>query len=164
VPLLREEGTMNPALNGNGGRRGTASCPFRHVLVGWDGSPDSVMALRTAVAIVGDAPGRVTALAVVPDPRPPEDGHDKPADVEHAREAFEMVQAGMAGAPCRVNLHTAEGRHVARSICDYATEHGFDLLVLGRHGDGGLLHPKLGHIAEAAARGSKIPVLLVSAS
>jgi nucleotide-binding universal stress UspA family protein len=70
----------------------------------------------------------------------------------------------VAGAPCRVNLHTARGRHVARSICDYATEHGFDLLVLGRHGDGGLLRPKLGHIAEAAARGSKIPVLLVSAS
>ena len=138
--------------------------PFRHVLVGWDGSPDSVMALRTAVATVGDAPGRVTALAVVPDPRPPEAGHDTPDGVTHAREAFEAAQAIVAGAPCRVSLHTARDRHVARSICDYATEHGFDLLVLGRHGDGGLRHPKLGHIAEAAARGSKIPVLLVSAS
>jgi nucleotide-binding universal stress UspA family protein len=47
-------------------------------------------------------------------------------------------------------------------VCDYATEHGFDLLVLGRHGDGGLLHRRLGHVAEAAARAGKLPVLLLS--
>ncbi len=52
---------------------------------------------------------------------------------------------------------------MARSICDYADEHGFDLLVLGRNGDGGLLHHKLGHAAEAAAKSSRIPVLLLSA-
>jgi nucleotide-binding universal stress UspA family protein len=69
-----------------------------------------------------------------------------------------------AGSPARISLHTARSRHVARSICDYATEHGFDLLVLGRHGDGGLLHPRLGHIAEAAARAATVPVLLISAS
>lgn len=45
-----------------------------------------------------------------------------------------------------------------------SAEHSFDLLVIGRHGEGGLIHPKLGHIAESAARGCKIPVLLVSAS
>lgn len=155
---------MFPALHGNGDQRGMASCPFRHVLVGWDGSPDSVVALRTAVAIVGNTPGRVTALAVVPDPQGAEAGSGMPASEGHVREAFEAARVSVAQAPCRVGLHTTQSRHVARSICDYAAEHGFDLLVLGRHGDGGLLHPKLGHIAEAAARGSKIPVLLVSAS
>ena len=52
---------------------------------------------------------------------------------------------------------------MARSICDYADEHGFDLLVLGRHGDGGLLRHRLGHVAEAAAKSSRIPVLLLGA-
>ena len=64
----------------------------------------------------------------------------------------------------RMNLQTAESRHVAGSVCDYAAEHGFDLLVIGRHGEGGLIHPKLGHIAESAARSCRIPMLLVSAS
>lgn len=63
----------------------------------------------------------------------------------------------------RIDLHTAQSRHTADSICDYAAEHGFDLLVVGRHGDGGLTHPKVGHIAESAARSCKVPVLLISA-
>jgi nucleotide-binding universal stress UspA family protein len=157
---------MSPVPDSNHQRPGVFANPFRHVLVGWDGSPDSVAALRTAVAIIGSAPGRVTALAVLPAPPRREARLDgAPASADHAREAFEFAQAAAAaGSPARISLHTAEGRHVARSICDYATEHGFDLMVLGRHGDGGVLHPKLGHIAEAAARASKIPVLLVSAS
>ena len=46
--------------------------------------------------------------------------------------------------------------------CAYATEHAFDLLVLGRHGDGGTLHPRLGRVPEAAARASAVSLLLVS--
>jgi nucleotide-binding universal stress UspA family protein len=155
---------MVPAPDSSHGRPGLASCPFRHVLVGWDGSPDSVVAMKTAVAIVGSAPGRVTALAVLPSSQQPEDRHEAPASADHAWEAFQFAQtAAAAGCAARISLHTTHGRHIAESICGYATEHGFDLLVLGRHGDGGLLHPKLGHVAEAAARASTIPVLLVSA-
>lgn len=155
---------MPPAPNSNQGQAGVASCPFRHVLVGWDGSPDAVAALKTAVAIVGNTPGRVTALAILPQSRQPETEHDAPA-AGPTWEAFQVAQAAAAAnSPARVSLHTVQSRQVAESICDYATEHGFDLLVLGRHGDGGLLHPKLGHVAEAAARNSQIPVLLVSAS
>lgn len=156
---------MFPAPNSSHDQPGMASCPFRHVLVGWDGSPDSVAALKTAVAIIGNAPGRVTALAVLPESRQAEAEQDAAGSMEHTREAFHVAQTAAAtGSHARISLHTARGRHVAKSICEYATEHGFDLLVLGRHGDGGLLHPKLGHIAEAAARSSTIPVLLVSAS
>ena len=51
-----------------------------------------------------------------------------------------------------------------KSICQFASEHAFDLLVLGRHGQGGILHPKLGHIAQETARIATVPVLLVSAA
>lgn len=156
---------MLSASSSSHGEPGLASCPFRHVLVGWDGSPDSLAALRTAIAIVGNTPGRVTALAVLPESRQAEDGQADPASASGVWEAFQRARnVAAASSPARINLHTAHGRHVAESICDYADEYGFDLLVLGRHGDGGLLHPKLGHIAEAAARHSSIPVLLVSAS
>jgi nucleotide-binding universal stress UspA family protein len=144
------------------------SNPFRQVLVGWDGSPGSVAALRTAAAIVGDGPGRVIALAVLP--RPPRRAEDldqagrEDARAGHARQAFEAARSAIAGSwPTRISLHTEEGRDAARALCDHATEHGFDLLVLGRHGDGGVLHPRLGHVAEAVARASRIPILLVGA-
>ena len=155
---------LSPPSSGHG-EPGPAPCPFRHVLVGWDGSPDSLTALRTAIAILGYTPGRVTALAVLPQARQPEDGQGNPASASQVWEAFYLARnVAAAGSPARISLHTAHGRLVARSLCDYAGEHGFDLLVLGRHGDGGLLHPRLGHTAEEAARRSPIPVLLVSAS
>jgi nucleotide-binding universal stress UspA family protein len=148
-------------------RPALASNPFRQVLVGWDGSPGSVAALRTAAAIVGDGPGRVIALAVLPRARhleqePGPAGTD--ADGGHARQTFEVTRSAIAATvPARISLHTEEGRDAARALCDHAAEHGFDLMVLGRHGDGGVLHARLGHVAEAAARASRIPILLVGA-
>ncbi len=62
-----------------------------------------------------------------------------------------------------MTLETAESRQASKSICEFAAEHAFDLLVLGRHGQGGILHPKLGRIAQETARIARVPVLLVSA-
>lgn len=125
-------------------------------------------ALRTAAAIVGDGPGRVIALAVLPTSSHLEEDTDQAgtetASNDHLHQTFEATRSAIAArSPVRISLHTQVGRHPARSLCDHTTEHGFDLLVLGRHGDGGVLHARLGHIAEAAAREGRIPVLLISA-
>jgi nucleotide-binding universal stress UspA family protein len=150
------------------GPRGMFSGPFRRVLVGWDGSPGAVAALRMAAAIVGAGPGHVVALAVQAGPphleAEADQGGEMPASMRRAAETYELIRASIAPVPpVRISLHTAAGRQVAPSLCNYAAEHGFDLLVLGRHGEGGILHPRLGHVAEAAARASQIPVLLLSA-
>jgi nucleotide-binding universal stress UspA family protein len=159
---------MIPAAESQGDRPAPVSNPFRQVLVGWDGSPGSVAALRAAASIVGNGPGRVIALAVLPrvahlEEEPDQAGADATSG-GHARHTFEVTRTSIAATlPARISLHTEEGRDAARALCDHANEHGFDLLVLGRHGDGGVLHSKLGHVAEATARASRIPVLLVGA-
>lgn len=145
------------------------SGPFRRVLVAWDGSADAVVALRTAAAIVGPGPGHVVALAVLTTPAPQEAAEDGPAgataQAHRVEAAFETARESMAkGHPVKVTLHTVRARQAQGPVCEYAVEHGFDLLVVGRHGDSGLIHPKLGHVAETAAKTCKIPVLLVSAS
>jgi nucleotide-binding universal stress UspA family protein len=141
-------------------------CPFRRVLVAWDGSPDSVTALRTAAAIVAGTPGHVVAFAVLPPSPPRETGDDGPgaSAAQHARDAFELARHSLSTRSVPVTLETTEGRQVPKSICQFASEHAFDLLVLGRHGQGGILHPKLGHIAQETARIASVPVLLVSAA
>jgi nucleotide-binding universal stress UspA family protein len=156
---------LPPSDDGHEQQHGN-SCPFRRVLVAWDGSPDSVMALRTAAAIVAGTPGHVVAFTVLA-PSPPHeaehDGPDTPEAVQHAREAFGRALDSLGTRSVPVTLETTQGRQVPRSICEFAAEHAFDLLVLGRHGQGGILHPKLGRTAQETARIARVPVLLVSA-
>jgi nucleotide-binding universal stress UspA family protein len=161
---------VNTSAGSSAARQAAAPCgPFRRVLVAWDGSADSIAALRTAASVVGGPAGHVVALSVLAAAQRTEATDDRPSSASpHARRiraAFETTRAAIArNSGVRIDLHTAEGRQVAASVCDYAAEHGFDLVVIGRHGDGGLIHAKLGHIAESTARACKIPVLLVSAS
>jgi nucleotide-binding universal stress UspA family protein len=157
-----------PASDGSNDGPPPAPGPFRQVLVGWDASPDSVTALKAAAAVAGGARARVVAFAVLPvsPPReaPEDDEGELSAGIRHLKETFESALASIAGTPgTEIRLHTEEGRDVAGMLCAYANEHAFDLLVLGRHGDEGILRPKLGHVAHAVARTSRIPVLLVSA-
>lgn len=78
-----------------------------------------------------------------------------------AEARFERMRGPTAGV--RMSLHMVEGTEVGKTVCAYAAEHGFDLLVLGRHGNGGRLRARLGRVAETAARDSAVPVLLLSA-
>lgn len=143
-----------------------SAAPFRRVLVGWDGSADAAEALSVAASVVGGDHGHVVALAVVP-----QAPHSESADDEAERAAirrrvedgFERARhATPAVREARVSLAVVENKQVGPAVCAYAEEHGFDLLVLGRHGDGGALRARLGRVAEAAMRDSAISVLLVS--
>ncbi len=158
-----------PAVDGTRDEVGAAGGPFRRVLVAWDGSAHSVAALRTAAAIVGAGPGHVVALAILPPSVPAEAWQDhageEPEDRRWVQEGFARARDSIAEtSPAQIDLRIEEGRHPAQSLCAYASDHVFDLLVLGRHGDGGMLHPRFGHVAKAAATASTVPVLLVSAS
>jgi len=120
---------------------------FREILVGWDNSPGAAAALHAAAAIAADDAVHVTALAVLRPAPHTEDIDEGTADFEgrrdFARETFGKARATLDD-----------------TVCEYAQDRGFDLLVLGRHGAGGLLHPRLGHVAATAARKSGLPVLL----
>ena len=158
---------MTPAADGSPAHPAAAG-PFRRILVAWDGSADAVAALRTAAAMACDGRSHVVALSVISGAAPRESGSAVgTGQSEHARRAaaaFEATRTTIAKtSSARLTLHTIESPQIAGSVCEYASDHGFDLLVVGRHGDGGLVHPKLGHIAESAVRSCPIPVLLVSA-
>jgi nucleotide-binding universal stress UspA family protein len=130
--------------------------------VGWDCSPGAASALRAAAAIAG----HVVALAVVqplPHVESAEEGaaemarRRRQAEEGFAKARDELPDSGRAA----LTLHIVEAADTARTLCGYAREHGFDLIVVGRHGVGGAFHPRLGHVAQAAARNSEVPVLLM---
>ncbi len=139
--------------------------PYRRVLVGWDASTDAIAALDAATAIAGGREGHVVALTVLPRVAHLEsaDGEQAPARWQ-AQERFEQARQALRVRTVRISLHMIEAEKAGSALCEYAADHGFDLLVLGRHGHGGSSRHHLGQVAEAAARGSAIPVLLLSRS
>ena len=143
------------------------AAPFRRVLVGWDASAGAAEALGVAAAITGSDSdsGHVVALAVIPQAWHAEDDEaGRAATRRRLEEGFERTrQAVPAVRSAWVTLAIVEDARADAAVCAYAEEHGFDLVVLGRHGDGVALRPRLGRVAEAAARRCAIPVLLVSA-
>ena len=139
--------------------------PFRRILVGWDCSPGATAALRAAMAVASDEAARVVVLAVLKPAPSTEEAAEGAADFDgrqrFAEESFAKACATVPDAQrARVTLRFAQSGDAARTVCDYAQQHGFDLLVLGRHGTGGVLHPRLGHVAATAARKAGLPVLL----
>jgi nucleotide-binding universal stress UspA family protein len=141
---------------------------FRRILVGWDASRDAAAALRAAAAIAGDEQAHVVALAVLAPGGHAETAAERSADKaavqDRVRRPFEELCLELAGSGCaRMTLQFREDRNIVGALCGYAAEYGFDLLVLGRRGDASIAAGKLGRVADAAARNSTIPVLLISA-
>lgn len=139
--------------------------PPRRILVGWDCSPGAAAALRAVAALAADGTATVVVLAVLKPAPHTEDAEEGAADFDErqrfAEKSFARVREELPGSLReRVSLRFAESGDAAGTVCEYASRHGFDLLALGRHGTGGVLHPRLGHVAATAARKAALPVLL----
>lgn len=136
---------------------------FRRILVGFDGSDGARRAARIAVALASDVAGEAKILVVIPPPASETD--------EDRRHAFD-AEAGPLRRMVEQELTLTEHAHASTSIDvvsdarpaqfleRYALEHGYDLIVIGRHGREGGSHPGLGRVAHELAGRDSIPVLL----
>jgi nucleotide-binding universal stress UspA family protein len=122
------------------------------VLVGYDGSPQSVAALDAAVELLGERLGRVTAATVVP--------YDHLPEVERlaSKQLGRLAERPGAVTP---DLKLLRG-HPSLALCEYAVDSGYELIVVGTRGTG-ITKAILGSAASELARDSTVPVLLVGA-
>jgi nucleotide-binding universal stress UspA family protein len=154
---LRRDRDAHPHVF-SAGAKGTGAVD---VLVGLDGSPESRAAMRAAVALLGPRIGRFALATVL-------DFETAMPDVElledagwvDARRRFAAELAGTAAtiegvAPATVLL----GGPPARSLAEYAEEHGYELLVIGRRGKG-LSKMVLGSVASELVHRATVPVLI----
>ena len=115
--------------------------------------PSAENALRTAACLVAGSGGHVVALAILTPARHAETGEERALEsATHRRQAedrFEEVLRRLAAeTDARITLHLAESRHIATALSNYAAEHGFDLIVVGRHGEGGTLRSGPGKVPQ----------------
>ncbi len=149
--------------------------PFRRVLAGFDGSPDAADAIRAAAALVARDGGHIVALSVIRRAsRADGDGDgdrggDQDGEGRNLAQLAETVFGELrrdlpAGSAVRMSAQVvyADRDTPAQVVTRYAAEHGFDVLVLGRHGDGRRRKSRLGQVADTAVQGCSVPVLLLS--
>lgn len=137
---------------------------FRRVLVGFDGSASSLQALRVALGVATHGSGEATVLIVIP-PTHGETEADRIASFDDdARSLQAMAQQELdaaRGEDLTTSLHVVSAEHPAKTLASYAEAHGYDLLVVGRHGRERAMHGGLGKVARELADASPCPLLLV---
>jgi 8-oxo-dGTP diphosphatase len=120
---------------------------FRRILVGWDGSEPASAALRLAVTFGGE----VEALAVF---SPARGQHGPGPERRRVREALTSQLDGR-----HVRFHAiVEETTPAGALAGFASDHGFDLIAVGRPSAG---RDGDGTVSALATR-ARVPLLVVS--
>jgi nucleotide-binding universal stress UspA family protein len=132
---------------------------FGRILVGWDGSTDAELALLAAASLASGVHSEVVALRVVERSthrwRKGASGGDEAPDLlDHAAEIAEELH---------LRHETIEADNAAAALDNYAAEHGFDLVVVGRHGAGRGERSTLGRLTEHLVRSGRPAVMVVAA-
>ena len=136
----------------------------KHILACVDFSEHSTRAL-TDVGEYARANGSKVTLIHIADPQAfippqavlePESKTDKSA---HEAELGRLRDQYLSD--ITVDLAVVEDHAPARAICDYAAEHGVDLIVIGSHGRGGMERWLIGSVAERVVRHATANVFVV---
>lgn len=140
---------------------------FQHILVAYDGSPQSQSALDRAVALVGSNPGsRLTvahafqypnlvvgeAMVIAPAVTELEEMADSESVLDEAKNR-------LIGLPD--TTYTLLQGDPAQSILECAKEAGADLIVIGSRGLGTIREWLLGSVSHYVVQHAQIPVLVI---
>jgi universal stress protein A len=142
---------------------------YRHILVPTDFSAEAARALHTATELARQYDAELHLLHVVapqlyyaemPDIMlPPIE--DLTAVMIQAAEKRLREIADKLGDELRVQQHVYEGQRMADAIVAAAAELGAGLIVIGSHGNTGLMHVLLGSTAERVIREAACDVLVI---
>lgn len=137
---------------------------IRRVLVGFDGSSESRRALRIARSLAADVGGQVHVLSVVSPSAHAETTESRLTALDEER--MRLAEALRSEQPMddrrgALYSHVMYFDDPAEGIASFATEHGFDLVVVGTHGSDQMMHRGVGKSVEALIRSHPCPVLVV---
>jgi nucleotide-binding universal stress UspA family protein len=132
---------------------------MKHILVGFDGSPNSHRALEEALD-VARADTRITVVAAAQTPPPP--GRELPMGAEgldERRRELEDARQRLAELGREAELVAVSGAP-ADVLVDEAERRGADLIVVGRRGLSGAERLVMGSVSSKVARTAGCSVLI----
>ena len=138
---------------------------FHHVLIGYDGSPQSKKALEYGIDFAMHAGAELTIVTVF-SKVPSYIGSPQYEDVmgriaDEARRAAEMAaEQARACNVEKVNVEVLEGSPAERLLA-LAEARGCDCIVVGSRGRGEMAGLLLGSVSDRLAHHARVPVLIV---
>jgi len=137
---------------------------LRRILVGFDASPQARRALRVAMDMAEGGSGEVAVVGVVSHDRGETD-EDRAAafdaDARPLRQQAEHDVASHPYGPAHTIIDIVGADNPARALDEIAHDHGYDVIVVGRHGHEQASHVGIGRISRQLAENARCPVLIV---
>lgn len=140
---------------------------YRHVMVGYDGSPEAELALGHAVALAQNQRARLALVAVVP-PVPPfawqAPGGVRRLHDEQQTDLARMLRAAADRVPddLPVTTRLLDG-DPPRELLRAARDGDHDLIVVGSRGRGRVSTALLGSVSQRLMHDAPVPVMIIHA-
>ena len=142
-----------------------AARKVHRILVGFDGSDEAEEAARWGIDLASQMGAQVTLLGVLRSRKFLETEEDQTFSEKEARKAFDKMIEPLHQRAAQLSVasssHTVSSEESpADIICKYAQDHGFDLVVVGSHGEEQIFHSGLGRSIERLLKNCQCPVLV----
>lgn len=140
---------------------------FHRILLAWDGSPSADRAADVALDLARRYDAELTAASVAYSPSHAETRADRTESVRAARrylsDSLGRIQDRAERAGIRVEQEILEADDPAEELMRFAHEHGFDLVVTGRHVPSRARRVLFDGLSSRLAASARLPVLIVGA-
>ena len=137
---------------------------FKKILVGIDGSANSIRGLNQAISLARQSQGVITGIYVLPEFPPSYEINIKAYRAQLSKQGgkfMELAKISAARHGIEFNEKTASSKNTVDTIVGFASKNRFDVIIIGSRGLGSPRANYVGSIAHGIVNNSKIPVLVV---
>ena len=136
---------------------------FENILVPYDNSPNSKIALNKAFEMAELSNGRITlihvisyqkAIAKIVEPY-------RETLIDHVKKFFNQIERDASRRDILLKKEILYG-NPAEEILNFMKNKKFDILIMGRRGTTKITGPSLGSVSNMIVQNSKIPILIVT--
>ena len=138
---------------------------FKKILVGIDGSQNSIRGLNHAISLARQSQGIITGIHVLPEFPPSYEINMKEFRSKMSKQAQKFMNSAKVSA-ARHGIEFVEkiasSKNAVDTIVGFAKKSKFDVIVIGSRGLGSPKATYVGSVAHGIVNNSKVPVLVVN--
>ena len=137
---------------------------FKKILVGIDGSANSVRGLNQAISLARQSQGIITGIHVLPEFPPSYEINIKSYRAQLSKQGKKFMESAKISAARHgidFNEKIASSKNSVDTIVGFANKNKFDIVIIGSRGLGSPKANYVGSTAHGIVNSSKVPVLVV---